>query len=222
MPEAKAQLILNEEFSEASVRRLETFSHIWLQFVFHQTQQQDWKEMVRPPRLGGNSRIGVFATRSPFRPNAIGLSVVELLSVNIKDKMMVLGLGGCDCVDGTPVLDIKPYIPYADAIPDAQASFAAKKPKKWGGVFFTQKSQQDCERASSRLKHDIKPLIESVLSYDPRPAYHRDSYNQDRVYSMKLHDFDLQWQYCENNTIKVIAISGLNDCEKNRNAAKKR
>ncbi len=203
---AKAQLLLDESFSEECIRELDGFSHIWLQFVFHQTQSQGWKQMVRPPRLGGNKKVGVFASRSTFRPNPIGLSVVELENIEIKSSKLVLHLKGCDLVDGTPVLDIKPYLPYVDAIPEAKAGYAKEKPIKKMKVLMNDATTQACRHASSRLGEDIEILVKQLLELDPRPSYHENNTNAQRIYSMKLYDFDLRWQYCENDTIKVLSI----------------
>lgn len=203
---AQAQLILDECFDEACIRELEEFSHIWLQFVFHQTQSQGWKSMVRPPRLGGNEKVGVFASRSTFRPNAIGLSVVELINVEIKSSRVIVHIRGADLVDGTPVLDIKPYLPYVDSIPDAKAGYAVEKPRKKTTVLINKEIIEACHQASARLGSDIELLVQQLLEYDPRPSYHTNKSKSDRIYSMKLHDFDLKWQYCENDTIKVLSI----------------
>lgn len=203
---AKAQLILDENFSEECVRELEGFSHIWLQFIFHQTQSQGWKSMVRPPRLGGNTKVGVFASRSTFRPNPIGLSVVELNNIEMKSSRVVLHLSGCDLVNGTPVLDIKPYLPYVDAIPEAKAGYAKEKPAKKMTVLMSDEIIQACDQASNRLGEDIAILVRQLLELDPRPSYHENNSNDQRIYSMKLHDFDLRWQYCENDTITVLSI----------------
>lgn len=204
---AKSQLILNESFNEESVRGLEGFSHVWLQFVFHQTQQQGWKAMVRPPRLGGNKKVGVFASRSTFRPNPIGLSVVELNSIEMDHSTVILNLLGCDLLNKTPVLDIKPYLPYVDAIPDALGGFAVEKPKAVMDVTFTELAESQCEFASERLGEDIITLIAQILALDPKPSYQSSHIDNDRIYRMKLYDFDLSWQYCENNKIKVLAIN---------------
>ncbi|MCL4157993.1 UNVERIFIED_CONTAM: hypothetical protein GTU68_003715 [Idotea baltica] len=201
-----AQLTLDESFSEESVRELDGFSHIWLQFVFHQTQEQGWKPMVRPPRLGGNKKVGVFASRSTFRPNPIGLSVVELERIESKSSQIVLHLRGCDLLDGTPVLDIKPYLPYADAIPEAKGGYANEGPVKKMTVLMSDELIQACKHASNRLGEDVEVLIRQLLELDPRPSYHENNTNLKRIYSMKLHDFDLSWQYCENNAIKVLSI----------------
>lgn len=204
--EAKAQLTLSDGFGEECIRELEGFSHIWVQFVFHETQSQGWKPMIRPPRLGGNRKVGVFASRSTFRPNPIGLSVVELTSIEMKSSKVILHLSGCDLVDGTPVLDIKPYLPYVDAIPDAVAGYATEKPSKKMTVLMNDEIINDCQEASARLGENIELLVKQLLELDPRPSYQENSLISDRIYSMKLHDFDLKWQYCENDTIKVLKI----------------
>ena len=125
-------LVFEPEFrSEDALRGLEGFSHLWLVWVFHQAAQRDWSPTVRPPRLGGNARMGVFATRSPFRPNPIALSAVRLDGVERTEAWgTVLRLRGADLVDGTPVLDVKPYLPYADCVPDALGGFAAAPDRK--------------------------------------------------------------------------------------------
>lgn len=126
---ARARLELLPPYDQPDVLRgIEQFSHLWLSFVFHQTMAQGWHPTVRPPRLGGNERVGVFATRSTFRPNPLGLSVVELHGVGRERGKLWLELGAVDLLDGTPVVDIKPYIPYADSLPDARGGFAPEAP----------------------------------------------------------------------------------------------
>jgi tRNA-Thr(GGU) m(6)t(6)A37 methyltransferase TsaA len=219
VPAATAELILDEEFGEESVRGLEGFSHIWISFIFHETQEQGWKPMVRPPRLGGNFKVGVFASRSTFRPNPLGLSVVELVRIEIKSKQVVLHLAGCDFLDQTPVVDIKPYLPYVDSIPNANGGFADDKPEVLCDVFFTEVAKRQCETAEIRLQLAskiiqngkkeggcaLKTLINQILQQDPRPSYQKQE-KSDRIYAMKLYDFDLRWQYLDNNKIKVIAL----------------
>jgi len=202
---AQAELILNQAFAEESVRGLEGFSHIWISFVFHATQTQGWKPMVRPPRLGGDEKVGVFASRSTFRPNPLGLSVVELKGIVYKKSSVILTLAGCDLMDGTPILDIKPYLPYADAIPNAKGGFANSCPDVKWVVEFTEKAKNDSLQASERLGQDIKLLVQQILQLDPRPSYQQGS-NSERVYSMKLCDFDLKWIYCDDNKIKVLEL----------------
>ena len=123
IPEATGYLVLEPDYSdEAIVRGIESFSHLWLVFVFHETAGKGWSPMVRPPRLGGNARKGVFATRATFRPNPVGLSVVKLEGVERKNGKLMLKLSGIDLLHGTPVIDIKPYLPYSDALPEAAAA----------------------------------------------------------------------------------------------------
>ena len=203
---ANSSLTLVDSLNEESVRGLVGFSHIWIQFVFHQTQEQGWKPMVRPPRLGGNKKVGVFASRSTFRPNPIGLSVVTLKSIEICHSRVVLHLQGCDLLNDTPVLDIKPYIPYVDSLADAIGGFAQDKPKFVMDVSFSEKSRSQCELASLRLNEDVTEVIRQILALDPKPSYQQNTLDFDRIYRMKLYDFDLSWQYCENNKIKVLAI----------------
>jgi len=204
---AKATLVLNSEFEELSVRDLNGFSHIWIQFVFHATLSQGWKPMVRPPRLGGDAKVGVFASRSMFRPNPLGLSVVVLEEIEIQKSNVILHLSGCDLLDGTPVLDIKPYLPYADSIASAKGGFANQSPplSTDEDISFKEVAQAQCQRASERLGQNLETLIRQIIQCDPRPSYQRIDYN--RIYSMKLYDFDLKWQYGENNKIKVLALS---------------
>jgi len=219
VPAATAELILNKEFAEESVRGLNVFSHLWINFIFHQTQEQGWKPMVRPPRLGGNSKVGVFASRSTFRPNPLGLSVVTLHEIEITTEQVILHLGGCDLMDGTPVLDIKPYLPYADSISNAIGGFAEEKPNALYDVTFTEEAElqikSKCEQENTSLNIiqnrekeggcALKTLIKQTLQLDPRPSYQKQQ-KSDRIYAMKLYDFDLKWQYVDNNKIKVIAL----------------
>lgn len=153
-----------------AVRGLEQFSHIWVLFIFHQTMNGGWKPLVRPPRLGGNDKMGVFATRSTFRPNPIGMSLIELKGVIQKHNQVILELGSLDLVDGTPVIDIKPYLPFAEAIPNAQAGFAQDAPSVDMHVIFHPQVQQDLEKYQIRYP-GIVQFIQQVLMQDPRPAY---------------------------------------------------
>jgi len=206
--EARAELHLNSTYGEESIRGLDGFSHLWINFIFHDCQAQGWKPMVRPPRLGGNAKVGVFASRSPFRPNSLGLSVVELLDIEMSVSQVILHLGGCDLLDGTPVLDIKPYLPYVDAIQDAKGGFAENSPECSFKVEFSNVAQQQCQVAESRTQQHLFSLIEQVLQLDPRPSYQQGNISN-RIYSMKLYDFDLKWQYCENNIINVLELKTI-------------
>ncbi|RVU85530.1 tRNA (N6-threonylcarbamoyladenosine(37)-N6)-methyltransferase TrmO [Leucothrix sargassi] len=187
------------------VRGLEGFSHVWIVFAFHAVPVGQWKPTVRPPRLGGNKRLGVFATRSTHRPNPIGLSVVELLDIQVNAGGVTLVLGGSDFLDGTPVLDIKPYIPYVDAIPDARSGFAPEEPEQSLIVEFSELAESHVALATERLSKDVKQLLIELLSLDPRPAYQSGEFGE-RVYATHLYDFDLRWSYPEPGIVEIIDL----------------
>lgn len=170
----ESTLVFEPEFrGEDALRGLEGFSHLWLVWVFHRTARRDWSPTVRPPRLGGNARMGVFATRSPFRPNPIGLSAVELAGMERTARWgTVLHLRGADLVDGTPVLDIKPYLPYADCIPEALGGFAAAPA---GAALAVEIPPELLERVPPGRRDALR----AVLAQDPRPHYQADP---ERVY----------------------------------------
>lgn len=170
-----------------ALRGLAAFSHVWILFVFHQSARDEWKATVRPPRLGGNERVGVFASRSNFRPNPIGLSVVELLAV----EKTTLRLGGGDFLDGTPVLDIKPYIPYADSVPDAQGAFAPTAPKPVNRVEFTSQAKQAVQTLENEARPALRKIICDMLAYNPRPAYQND--DPARMFGTRLFDLEVRW-----------------------------
>ncbi|WP_444932111.1 tRNA (N6-threonylcarbamoyladenosine(37)-N6)-methyltransferase TrmO [Microbulbifer sp. SSSA002] len=186
--------------SADAVAGLEQHSHIWVVFQFHQAAGQ-WSAKVRPPRLGGNKKLGVLATRSPFRPNNIGLSVVRLLEVRTSPKVELI-VAGADLVDGTPVLDIKPYIPYADALTDAQSEFADAAPVVMP-VTIPERLLSQAKAYRDDWGTDLPRLIEQVLSQDPRPAYQKT--DPQRIYGMQLCDFNLRWRYTEAG-IEVVAL----------------
>lgn len=205
---AQAQLTLLPEFSQAAAfKGLEQFSHIWLIFQFHANPSLDWSNTVRPPRLGGNKRLGIFATRSMFRPNPLGLSVARLEGLEFSGQKTCLHLSATDLLDGTPIFDIKPYLPYADSLVAAQAGFAEQAPElRWKVVFTTQASLQ-CQQKSSQLNSNLELLIRQILAQDPRPSY-RAAQEDARIYAMKLYDFDLQWHY-KAEFIEVIGLVDL-------------
>ncbi|MFN2309809.1 MAG: tRNA (N6-threonylcarbamoyladenosine(37)-N6)-methyltransferase TrmO [Gammaproteobacteria bacterium] len=186
---------------EDALEGLSGFSHVWLVFVFHATAAQGWQARVRPPRLGGNARVGVFASRSMFRPNPIGLSVVELAGYGREAGRLVLHLKGVDLIDGTPVLDIKPYVPYADSRPDARGGYAAAAPAATLTVLFTPEAEADV-MARSHAYPQLRELIVQLLGADPRPAYHAEDHDR-RTYGMRLWDFDLRWRVEENRAVVV-------------------
>jgi len=187
------------------VRDIEQFSHLWLLFVFHGTQEQGWKPLVRPPRLGGNKKTGVLATRSTFRPNPIGMSVVKLDKVTIENKQTILHISGLDLLDGTPIIDIKPYVPYSDAIINADGGFAQQQPQTNLKVVFSKQTQADLLQYEKE-NPELALLIEQVLMQDPRPAYKQGKVD-DKVYGMSLYDFNIQWQFVSLDTINVVNIT---------------
>lgn len=206
--EAKARLELLAPYNRPeAVMGLEDFSHVWLQFVFHQSIRQEWQPTVRPPRLGGNQRVGVFSSRSPFRPNPIGLSVVGLDAVEIEGDRVALLLSGIDLVDGTPILDIKPYIGYSDSLPNTRSGFATEPPVNVFDVVFS-------EAAESQLLNRYEPqelrrFIMNLLSLDPRPAYSGASAgSRERVYGMRLYDFDLRWRV-DGVQVEVLTLNPM-------------
>jgi len=203
--EARATLAFVAEYDDPDmVRGLEEFSHLWLVFLFHASADSGWKPLVRPPRLGGNAKKGVFATRSMFRPNPIGLSVVVLENVRTSAAGVELELSGIDLLDGTPVLDIKPYLPYADSPEGAQGGFAASAPFI-GTVVFSHLASEQCVEKSAYWQVDVKQLITQTLAQDPRPAY-RKGVVDTKGYGMQLYDFDVRW-CCLDGRIEVIELA---------------
>ena len=178
------------------LRGIEDFSHLWIIWQFSQAVEQGWSPTVRPPRLGGNTRMGVYATRSPFRPNHIGLSCVKLLGVErTQQHGAVLHVGGADLMDGTPIFDIKPYIPYSDCHPEASGGFTDHAGEFLLNVNFP-------EELLSRLPENKRDAAIGVLSHDPRPSYQR---NPDRIYGLNFAGFDIRFQVKE-SVLTVLEV----------------
>lgn len=176
-----------------AVRGLESCSHIWLLFIFSECVDKGWKPTVRPPRLGGNQRTGVFGCRSPFRPNPIGLSPVELLGIKQQGDRVLLEVSGADLLDGTPIVDIKPYVPYADSIPQATFGLAQDAAQPLAlPVEFSPQATQACQQFSQQLGQPLQQQICEVLRCDPRPAYKKQDH--ERVYGLNLHNLNIRWQ----------------------------
>ena len=173
---------------------IEAFSHLWLVWQFHDNKNQDktqFRPQVRPPRLGGNQKIGVFATRSMYRPSPIGLSVVQLKEVKKIGKSVRVYVTGSDLLDGTPIIDIKPYIQYSDAVVDAQSGYAQDEPIRKQVVWSEEAmSQRDLLLKQAKLTIQNVNELEQVLSLDPRPAYQND---EDRVYGMKFSHLEIKF-----------------------------
>lgn len=182
-----------------ALRGIEDFTHLWLIWQFSEAVRQDWSPTVRPPRLGGNTRMGVFATRSPFRPNNLGLSCVRLLGVETTpDVGTVLHVGGADLLDGTPIFDIKPYIPYADCRPEATGGFTDS-----AGDFLL--SVDFPPNLLNRLPAGKREAAAAVLSHDPRPSYQR---TPGRVYGLSFAGYDIRFTV-EENHLQVLDVQPL-------------
>ena len=186
-----------------AVRGLEAFSHLWVLFIFHQTMEGGWRPTVRPPRLGGNARMGVFATRSTFRPNPVGMSLVELNGIRCQKEQVILELGGLDLVDGTPVVDIKPYLPFAEALPDARASYAQQAPQADVPVYFTDALAAELVHLEKRYPR-LREFIVDVLAQDPRPAYRKEE-DAGKAYAVWLLDFNVRWRVTDSG-FEVFAL----------------
>lgn len=189
---ARAEIRLPLAKFRDAIDGLEDFSHLWILFVFHHSTTA--KVRVRPPRLGGAKKLGVFATRSPHRPNPIGMSVVELDRIERTSKEVIIHVRGADLLDGTPVLDIKPYVPYADSIPRARAAWAELPGKKLK-VRFAPEAARQCRAADPEGSRKLRRLITEVLSLDPRPAFQRKK-GEDASYAFRLEEFDVHWAVC--------------------------
>lgn len=186
-----------------AVRGLEAFSHLWVLFIFHQTMEGGWRPTVRPPRLGGNARMGVFATRSTFRPNPVGMSLVELKGIRCQKEQVILELGGLDLVDGTPVVDIKPYLPFAEALTDARASYAQQAPQADMPVYFTDALAAELVHLEKRYPR-LREFIVDVLAQDPRPAYRKEE-DAGKAYAVWLLDFNVRWRVTDSG-FEVFAL----------------
>ena len=176
------------------------FSHLHLIFIFDKIPKEStFRAQVRPPRLGGNQKIGVFATRSPFRPTRLGLSLVKIRDLKVKNGGVLLEVLGADLVDGTPILDIKPYIPFVDSIPDARGGYASERPPEYQ-VEFSEKAKDNLKK----LTAEQIDCVREILAQDPRPAY-KDSHDS-REYVARLYDYDIRFTVNE-GLVQVIAAS---------------
>ncbi len=183
--ELRSTIIFQPEYrNDDALRGIEEYSHLWLVWQFSQAVRQGWSPTVRPPRLGGNTRMGVFATRSPFRPNNLGLSCVQLLGVEHTEKYgTVLHVGGADLMDGTPIFDIKPYLPYSDSRPDASGGFTDRSKDFLLEVNFPAPLLE-------KLPEEKREAAIGVLSHDPRPSYQKQ---EDRIYGMTFAGFNIKF-----------------------------
>lgn len=184
--ESKGRILFEKEYNvPEAFRGLEDFSHIWVLWQFSEAVRETWSPTVRPPLLGGNRRMGVFATRSPFRPNSVGLSALKLDRVEITEKEgVVLHVSGADLLDGTPIYDIKPYLPYADSIPDAVGGFTETLEERRLEVIFP-------DALLEKINADKKSALIEVLAADPRPSYQHDP---EREYGMSFADYEVRFR----------------------------
>lgn len=196
VPGARARLVFEPQFrNPESVRGLDGFSHLWLLWIFSENLREDWSPTVRPPRLGGNVRMGVFATRAPYRPNPIGLSAVRLDRVEMHPRDgPVLHLSGVDLVEGTPILDIKPYVPQADCIPEASGGFTSLP-------FQRLEVEIPAELAASVPPEELA-VLEDTLSLDPRPQYQDDP---ERMYGLSFSGWEVKFRV-EGSRLHVLAL----------------
>lgn len=196
--ELRAEIVFEPEYRNPdALRGLSDFSHIWLIWQFSEAVRDTWSPTVRPPRLGGNTRMGVFATRSPFRPNALGLSCVRLVEIReTADRGMVLVVAGADLMDGTPIFDIKPYLPLADCHPEASSGFAAGTRDYALAVDFP-------SELLSHVPEDQRAALTGVLAHDPRPSYQDDP---DRIYGMTFSGLEIRFTVRE-GTLTVRSVN---------------
>ena len=186
VPELRSTIVFEPEYRNAdALRGLEDFSHIWIVWQFSKAVRNDWSPTVRPPRLGGNARMGVFATRSPFRPNEIGLSSVRIAGIeHTQEYGTVIHVEGADLMDGTPIFDIKPYIPYSDCHTDAVGGFTDTAKNFLLEVFISDEHLQ-------KVPQNKRSALIGVLSHDPRPSYQQDS---DRIYGLTFADKNIHFK----------------------------
>ena len=194
----RSTIVFEPEFRNAdALRGMEDFTHLWIIWQFSEAVRNGWSPTVRPPRLGGNARMGVFATRSPFRPNNLGLSCVKLIGLEqTKDLGTVIHVAGADLMDGTPIFDIKPYIPYSDSYPEAAGGFTDHASDFLLKVNFP-------DNLLAQIPADKREAMIGVLSHDPRPSYQKDPH---RIYGLTFAGFDVRFQV-KDSTLTVLEIS---------------
>ncbi|HEA52849.1 tRNA (N6-threonylcarbamoyladenosine(37)-N6)-methyltransferase TrmO [Marinobacter antarcticus] len=203
---ARADLIIQPPYNrEDAFRGLDTASHLWLIFQFHEAVRAEWRPVVRPPRLGGNQKMGVFASRSPFRPNSLGLSVVRNEGLVQKGDHLALQISDHDLIDGTPILDIKPYLPFADSVPDAGLGWADTAPTERLEVVFLPEAEAQLAVLSPEHYPDLKLLITDIVSYDPRPSFRRGR-DEARIYGAHLYDLNVRFRFVNDHSQKRVEV----------------
>lgn len=197
--EIKGEIVFEKQFRNPdALRGIEEYSHLWLIFDFSKNHRDHWSPTVRPPRLGGNTQVGVFATRSPFRPNNLGLSCVKLEGIKKDEKLgHTLFVSGVDLLDNTPIFDIKPYIPYCDSKPDAKGSFSDNFKEYKINVLYD-------ENTFKNIDDNTKNQIIKIIEQDPKPAYKQDK----KIYKFLFSDYEICFETSE-NTAKIIKINKM-------------
>lgn len=197
IPSLTGKIVFNKEYANPNAfKGLEGYSHLWIIWGFSESVREDWSPTVRPPRLGGNKRVGVFATRSPFRPNSIGLSSVKIEKIDINENGSIeILVSGIDMMDNTPVYDIKPYIPYTDSHIDAKGGFSEEV---FDNNLYIYTSYQEFQNVSREDFEDIK----EILLQDPRPAYQND---KNREYGFEYKNYSIKFMV-KNNKIYILSI----------------
>ena len=200
----RSTIVFEPEFRNVdALRGLEGFSHLWLLWIFSENVRDTWKPTVRPPRLGGNTRLGVFATRSSFRPNPIAMSCVKIEKINLAGEgAPTIEVSSADLMDGTPIVDVKPYLPYADSMPEATGGFAEAVRFKKLEVDFDVEAQAALDE---QFPENKKAALVELLSEDPRPAYQRSA---DRIYGIRFAGFEIKFQV-QGDHLTVVAILPL-------------
>lgn len=198
--ELEAKIIFEPQYRiPEAFRGLEGYSHVWLLWQFSECADKEWSPTVRPPRLGGNKRMGVFASRSPFRPNSIGLSCVKLISIDeTEENGTVLTVSGADLLDGTPIIDVKPYLPYVDSHPEASGGFALQEKEGSLDVVFAAELLSD-------IPADKQEALKAVLKQDPRPQYQNDP---ERIYGLEFAGYDVRFKVKE-NLLTVVEVDKI-------------
>lgn len=198
--ELEAKIVFEPQYRiPEAFRGLEGYSHVWLLWQFSECADKEWSPTVRPPRLGGNKRMGVFASRSPFRPNSIGLSCVKLISIDeTEENGTVLTVSGADLLDGTPIIDVKPYLPYVDSHPEASGGFALQEKEGSLDVVFAAELLSD-------IPADKQEALKAVLKQDPRPQYQNDP---ERIYGLEFAGYDVRFKVKE-NLLSVVEVEKI-------------
>ncbi|TNC92086.1 MAG: tRNA (N6-threonylcarbamoyladenosine(37)-N6)-methyltransferase TrmO [Thalassolituus sp.] len=204
-PSVRTCIELTPPFDDpCALEGLNDITHVWLLFLFHQVGSRNDSLRVRPPRLGGNEKTGVFSTRSTHRPNGIGQSLVKVESV----EGSCLWVSGADLLDGTPIIDIKPFVPYADIPVNAGNRMAPAAPE-WLEVIWTEATETEARKQGQRLRENVMQIVTECLQQDPRPAYQK--HDESRVYGVRLWDLQVRWRYPTPDSIQLVSISEASD-----------